>query len=423
MDRLPAERTLLALVKSGQASPDRVCSLAQRVAAFHSKADSRSEIAAYGRYEVVADNARDNLKQAASQIGQAISGAVFDRLHGLTTSVLARLRSSIEKRAANGLTRDTHGDLRLEHVYFLPDQAPPNDLVMIDCIEFNERFRYADPVSDMAFLVMDLIVHGRRDLAGVFAETYFLATGDVEGRTLLPYYTSYRAAVRAKVAGIKAQEPEIPEAERAEALAKTRARWLLALAELEEAGRKPCLLLVGGLPGTGKSTLARGLAEQANAQIVRSDLVRKELAGQSGTPSKSTEFEGGIYSAEWTERTYTECLRRAEALLFEGSRVIVDATFAREVWRQAFMDLAQRWSVPVLFFLCRAEPEVVKARLANRSNDASDADWLVHVQAAARWEQVGEHTREVLREIATEGVADSSVVLALQHLRSQGLQN
>src|SRR5208282_6366635 len=97
-------------------------------------------------------------------------------------------------------------DLHLDHVYLFPDRDPPNNLVIIDCIEFNERFRYSDPVSDMAFLVMDLLFHGRPDLAKMFSAAYFQASGDEEGLALLPFYTAYRAAVRAKVEGIELGE-------------------------------------------------------------------------------------------------------------------------------------------------------------------------------------------------------------------------
>src|SRR5262249_53672278 len=145
--------------------------------------------------------------------------------------------------------------------YLFPEKPPPADLVIIDCIEFNERFRFADPVADMAFLVMDFAFHGRRDLARAFADAYFRAAHDAEGRALLPFYSSYRAAVRGKVEGMKRSEKEVPEAERSAALRKARAYWLLALGELEQPGHRPCLVLVGGLPGTGKSTLARALAE------------------------------------------------------------------------------------------------------------------------------------------------------------------
>src|SRR5262249_6701584 len=129
---------------------------------------------------------------------------------------------------------DTHGDLHLDHVYLFPDRPPPDDLVIIDCIEFNERFRYADPVADVAFLSMDLSYHGRRDLARAFTEAYFQAAGDEQGRALLPFYPAYRAAVRAKVEGFELAQSEVPAEERAAAQARARAHWLLALEQLEE---------------------------------------------------------------------------------------------------------------------------------------------------------------------------------------------
>src|SRR5262249_59017470 len=130
----------------------------------------------------------------ASQVGLTLSQAAFDRLRELTERALAALRGLIEARAARGVPRDTHGDLHSDHVYLFPDRPPPGDLAIIDCIEFNERFRYADPVTDMAFLVMDLAFLGRRDLARAFAEAYFRAAHDEAARPLLPFYTPYRAS-------------------------------------------------------------------------------------------------------------------------------------------------------------------------------------------------------------------------------------
>ena len=225
----------------------------------------------------MATNARENFDQSASHVGTTLSRAVFERLRGQTESALTALRPVIEGRAERGVPRDGHGDLRLDHVYLFPDHPPPADLAIIDCIEFNERFRYANPVADMAFPVMDLARLGRRDLARAFADAYFLASGDTEGWALLPFYTAYRAAVRGKVEGMELAEREIPASERAAALVRARAHWLLALEELEEPGRRPGLVLVGGLPGTGKTTLAQGLAEKAGLSVMRSDLVRKEL--------------------------------------------------------------------------------------------------------------------------------------------------
>jgi aminoglycoside phosphotransferase family enzyme/predicted kinase len=421
MVRLPDEARLQERLARGEVGPELLTALAARVAGFHAAAQGGPRVAAFGRFEVVARNARENFEQSAPQVGVTLSRALFDRLRELTEQWLARLRPLIEARAEHGVPRDTHGDLHLNHVYLFPDRPAPNDLVIIDCIEFNERFRYADPVADMAFLVMDLAFHGRRDLAAAFAETYFQASGDEEGRALLPFYTAYRAAVRGKVEGFELAEPEIPEAERAAALARSRGHWLLALGELEPPGRRPCLLLIGGLPGTGKSTLARGLAERAQCDLLRSDVLRKELVGISaGTPAPAP-FEEGIYTAAWTERTYAECLRRAEALLLEGKRVIVDASFGAEAWRRAFLEAATRLGVPALLLLCQASPEVVRQRLERRRGDASDADVAVYDKAAARWEEVGPRARAITREVPTRGSPEEAVSRALDYLREAGL--
>jgi aminoglycoside phosphotransferase family enzyme/predicted kinase len=397
MKRLPEEATLEKRLQRGQVDVGLLRALARKVASFHARAEGGEHISAFGRYEVVARNARENFEQAAPQVGTTVSQTVFERLRELTEEALIRLRPLIEGRAERGVPRDTHGDLHLDHVYLFPESTPPADLVIIDCIEFNERFRFADPVSDMAFLAMDLCFHRQRDLARAFAEEYFRASGNEEGRALLPFYMAYRAAVRGKVEGFELLEKEIPEAERSAALAKARAHWLLALGEWETLGQRPCLVLVGGLPGTGKSTLAQGLAERADFRVIRSDLVRKELAGLSaGEPARSP-FEKGIYAPAWSERTYAECLCQAEKLLFDGKRVIVDASFGEEKRRQAFLQTAARLAVPVVFLLCQADQEVARRRLVCRRDDASDADWSVYRKATERWEEIGPGVRRSLR--------------------------
>jgi predicted kinase len=128
-----------------------------------------------------------------------------------------------------------------------------------------------------------------------------------------------------------------------------------------------------------------------------------------------------MYAAGWVERTYAECLRRAEGLLFEGERVLVDASFREEAQRRAFLEAAARWGVPGLFLLCQAEPGVVRERPAGRRDDASDADWSIHLKSAEAWEEPGCPTGSVLRAVPTGGTREQACDLALAVLRGEGL--
>jgi aminoglycoside phosphotransferase family enzyme/predicted kinase len=436
MQRLPEAATFRERLQRGEINAELLEALAGRIASFHRTAEASRHISTFGGFEAVARIVLDIFTQAAPQVGTTVSQMVFDSLRSLTKEHLDRLHPLIEERARNGVTRDVHGDLHLDHVYLFPDKTPPADLVIVDCIEFNQRFRYLDPVADMAFAVMDFAFLGRHDLAQVFADAYFRASGDEKGKPLLPLYTAYRATVRGLVDGLKAAEPEVPAAERATALIRARARWLLALGELEEPGRKPCLLLVAGLPGTGKSALAKGLAEQAGFRVIRSDVVRKELAGLaprrdvSGQRREASELAlppcpltSEFYTPQWTERTYQECAHRAEQLLFEGKRVLIDATFREETKRRSFLELAARCAVPAAMLVCRAESATVRRRLAGRQGDASDADWSVYLKIAAGWETPSPVTQRLVHEIPADGSRDEALSRAVQSLRKLGLQS
>ena len=353
-----------------------------------------------------------------------VSRAVFERLEALTEEALGRHRALIEDRADRGIPCDSHGDIRMDHVYLFPANRPPDDLAIVDCIEFKVRFRAADPAADIAFLMMDFIRHGHRDRARWFRDAYLSCASDERGAVLVPFYMSYRAAVRAKVNAIKASSlPRSSASERTKAQLDARAQWLLALASIEECRKLPCLVLVAGLPGTGKSTLAHALASHAGFEIVRSDQIRKELAKASGEAGGEAVagYASGIYTPEWNERTYEECFARADAALFQGKRIIVDASFRDESQRRRFLDLAAQWSVRGMLLICDADAAVVKRRLEGRRHNISDADLAIYLQAAQRWEPLGQRTKQFCHTIDTSRSGSSSLFQTLEMLRQHEL--
>jgi aminoglycoside phosphotransferase family enzyme/predicted kinase len=380
MVRLPDEACLLHRLEQGQVTVPEMEGLGRVLAGLHARADRGPQVARYAQREVVARHALDNLEQSAPEVGRTVHPRVHARLRELLLRELDRVGPLVERRARSAIPCDTHGDLRLDHVYFMPE-----GVLLVDCIEFSEEFRYADPVSDLAFLTMDLRVRGERRLAEAVTASWLEATGDREAARLLPFYESYRSAVRAKVAGILLRGPDLAPDARTDALQRAQRHWLLAMSLLEDAPRRPCLVGIGGLPGTGKTTLALALARERGFSVVRSDVVRKE---HTRKPS---------YTEAAKDAVYAECLDQAAQLVLQGRQVIVDASFGRARWRQMLRDRARELGVPAVLIRCEVDRGLALARLAAREGDASDADGAVYERAVEEWEEgaMGEvHTEE-----------------------------
>ncbi|MCA8921958.1 MAG: AAA family ATPase [Planctomycetes bacterium] len=418
MLRLPAERTFKALVARGELTAEHVQQLAALLARFHRGAARSARIAAFGGFEVVAANCRENFTQLEPFLDDTIHPSVHRRLRALTEAELEAQRAALAERERQQAPCDCHGDLRLEHVYALEHEGRSR-LVAVDCIEFNERFRYGDPVGDLAFPVMELMRAGREDLARLLAEGYFAASED-EGRALLPLYVAYRAVVRGKVRSFMAAQSGVePQARRA-AQDRARGHFLFALGLLGRVELRPCLALVGGLPASGKSTLARGL--HAHGFVwVRADAVRKELAGLEASESASADFGAGLYTPAWSERTYAACLERAREALFAGRRVVVDASFSRAADRARFLEASRRWGVAPRLLLCEAPPEAVRSRMARRAQEPgpSDADWRVYEGMAARWEPLTPDVERITTRLDTRLAPEATLEAALAALAAR----
>lgn len=426
MKRLPAEATLARRIE--QAASDEAAlpkgtieTIGRRIARFHARAARGPAIARYGRFRIVAGNALENLRDGRSQVGTFVNETVFERLAERTRRELLRRRRLVEERAREGIPRDTHGDLRTEHVYLFPDVPPPEDVVIVDCVEFNDRYRYADPVADQAFLTMDLRFAGRWDLADRFVRSYFRAREDPNGRRLMRLYTSYRSAVRAKVQGLKAENaPEGSSAASASA-ERARAHWLLALGELAPPDQRPCLVLVGGLPGTGKSTLAARLADRANLEVLDTDRIRKELAGLPLEETPGPEESARLYSKEGRARTYAAIEHRIRSGLRRGGRLLVDASFHRAERRRPFLELARAHAVRAVLIVCETGPQTARRRLAGRERDPSDADWSIYVRMREAWEPVETYPGVPVVHLDAEGTQKTVARRGLKALRAHRL--
>ncbi len=420
MIRLPDEARLLSLAHEEKLESRHLELVVERLTDFHRDAERSSEISEYGSSRVVLKNALENFDQTEQFVGSVFTEALHSHLRSVSQAEGNRLAATMDERAAAGIPCDTHGDLRLDHIYYLPNLSPPDDLPIIDCIEFTDRFRYADPLADLAFLIMDLYFERDEAHAQQLEALYLKRTRATapDSAALLKYYTAYRSMVRAKVCALKSLEEEVPTDEVEESKRLARAHALLALKLLAPPCKRPALIMVGGLPGTGKSTLAREIARAANLVMIRSDVIRKELFRAPGDAETSNEPDRGIYTSSHTAKTYAACLGRARSHLERGERVIVDASFTRADTRTPFVELARELRVAIEFFVCELPREIAHKRIEARVGDASDADASIHDHLAQAWDQP---PAALATPVSTDQSVAESSRRALERLEELGL--
>ncbi|QIT53909.1 AAA family ATPase [Aquisalimonas sp. 2447] len=370
MRRFDDTRLFDRLLEHDQLTADEIEDVARQMAVFHDAAAVADEDSEWGTPAAVAEPARDNLVALREQLG---ADPRIQRLKDWTEDCLQQLDPVFRQRHREGRIRECHGDLHLGNIVDV-DGRP----VIFDGIEFAPELRWIDVMNEVAFLGMDLRSRQRPDLAARFLSTYLEETGDYHGVALLPFYRAYRALVRAKISGLRAADEDAPDDVRERATAARDAYIKVAEAEMQPA--TPQLVLMHGLSGSGKSTVAQAVVERLGAIRLRSDVERKRLAGLDARSRTDAGVGEGLYGADLSARTYQRLEMLADGILETGTSVVVDAASLRRDQRERFRHLASRIGVPFTLVACEAAENELRERIRRRQQagtDPSDADLTV----------------------------------------------
>lgn len=396
MVQFQQDRLLDRLAQRHQLGPEHMDRLAAAVADFHDRIAVAPVSSPYGTPEAVQRPVRENFVGVREHLHDDALGARLDMLEEWSEAQHAGLRPVFEARRHGGFVRECHGDLHLGNIADLAGRITP-----FDCIEFNDRLRWIDVISETAFTAMDLEDRERPELAARFLDGYLSRTGDYGGLRLMAYYKGYRAMVRAKVAAIRLGQDDLAPERRRE----TR-HLLVSYLDLAERYTRPVptpLLITHGPSGSGKTTLTQPLLETLGAVRLRSDVERKRLFGLAADADTGSAVDSGIYSRDASDRTYAKLAELAREVLAAGYPVIVDATFLERERRAAFTALARDLQVPYAILDFRAEPEALRERVRQRGaagTDASEADLAVLERQLATMEEPA--AEEPVIEVATD---------------------
>jgi len=425
MKELPQDWIMTEQLKHDGVTFEHIDQIARSIAEFHARAERGREVAQYGSSEIIRLNWDENFAQTMEFRGKTITFREFDETKSAVERFIVGHRGLFRRRRAGGFVRRCHGDLHSKNIFILEEGSggqgftgsgqnprtpalsdrgrcgqPPNpgSIRIFDCIEFNPRFSCSDVASEVAFMAMDLDYSGRKDLANFFVERYLVHTKDAGMLRLLNFYKCYRAYVRGKVTSFNLNDPGIGAADKARARQTARRYFELSHRYAMGLSARPKLVVMTGLPGVGKTYVARRLAERVDAFHLLSDSIRKQLLDIPVGERRPDGYGKGIYNGNIGKKTYDEMMRRAQVFLSAGYSVIMDATFLREDLRKRAQDAGAKAGAPVLFVFADCPERIVRSRLRRRANEYafSDANLDVYRAMKSRFKSP-RSSREVVR--------------------------
>lgn len=360
MRRYRDEDRLASMVKRGEPVEHVLDSIAGLLADFHDGAERSRRISLQGEPEAIFQRWFDNFPTLQRHAGKAVPSESVRLVQDLAAKYLAGRADLFTRRVEEGCIVDGHADLLADDIFWVDNQP-----VLLDCLEFSDDLRYVDRIDDAAFLAMDLEFLGRKDLGDYFLDRYAAVSADTAPLSLRDFYIAYRAVVRAKVDCVRLTQGKSGAAAAAEH------HLDIALRHLENGAVR--LVLVGGGPGTGKSTLARKLAEQVGAVLLSTDDVRRELHGSGQLGGAPGVLDTGLYAPANVAAVYEAILHRAGPLLADGQSVILDGTWRDAQTRADAQRLAADKDAAIAEIQCVAPIEVAADRIRNRAPGNSDA--------------------------------------------------
>ncbi|WP_436317578.1 AAA family ATPase [Streptomyces griseoaurantiacus] len=402
MRRMPDDLRLAHLVGTGAPVGDALRVVARQLAAWHAVAPRGPDIEEQGTRDALTSRWESSFAQVDTMTAEGLESDAPAEIERLVREYLAGREPLFGMRIEQGRVVDGHGDLLADDIFCF-DDGPR----ILDCLEFDDHLRYVDGLDDAAFLAMDLELLGAPESAAFFLARYGEYSGDPAPPSLWHHYVAYRAFVRAKVSMIQARQG----APGTRAAAQRFIAMTLRHLRTSAVG----LTLVGGLPGTGKSTLSGALADRLGAVLLSSDRLRKELAGLPVEQAAAAAYGQGLYTPRWTARTYAALLDRAAALLARGESVVLDATWTDPAQREAARRTAESASAALTALHCHVPKDVAADRLRTRAPGASDADIGVADAMSSR-----EPPWSGAVPVDTSGPLGSAVAQALEAVRPWG---
>jgi aminoglycoside phosphotransferase family enzyme/predicted kinase len=400
MKQLPRDKMLDYLLIHGNVTSEMIIQVAGKMAEFHSKARTDSRIASFGNGQAISVNIEENRSQTEKYVDVAITSTQFHRINEFNSRFMNENRALLQERVASGKIKDCHGDLHAQHICFY------NGIQVYDCIEFNDRFRYCDVASEIAFLAMDLERYHKIDLSRAFVEAYIKISKDDEIKKLINFYKCYRAYVRGKVDCFRLEDSLIKDKEAVLDSAKN--YFNLAFGYTLD---KPLLIIFSGLMGTGKSTLAEALSKETGFTVISSDINRKKLAGVSPEERRFEKFDAGIYSPQSTMSTYESLFLSAGEQLAGGQSLILDASFKKKEMRKKTIEIAEEYNADIFIVECVLDEAEARRRLDKRvlEGSVSDGRWEIFETQKRDFDKITEFPKR--RHLVIDTYAPLSVLI------------